>query len=173
MDRTYTGTNLYRRDPFFKLFQACVRPLTGKSKEGFAEWLAPCVYLRACLGLQSRLWFGKRNRRVVMGRSLVDFLYLDRHSETPRFSSCKFLIRCIGRRILTVHCLVSEEGLQRRKAEMSSRGQAQYDQAMQECFTQNEPTFYLLFNNDADLEFSQETLSKILRHVLPLESDLG
>ena len=52
--------------------------------------MAPLVYLRGSLGLRLKL-LNASQRILLIDRSLVDFLMIDRKTDHPRFSRCLWL----------------------------------------------------------------------------------
>jgi thymidylate kinase len=160
--RLFTGKHLYRKSITYKLAVIFLRPLTFQSREKFDELIAPLVYLRACLGLEIRRW--RTGESVtLLDRSLVDFLYVDRKTDQPRFSRLAWLARFVGRRIPTVHCVLPYEEVVKRKDEMTEAGHARYDGDMFEHFTRRVPTSYVAFNNDRSLDDAAEVLGRMLR----------
>jgi hypothetical protein len=160
--RLFTGKHLYRKSITYKLGVIFLRPLTFQSREKFDELIAPLVYLRACLGLEIRRW--RTGESVtLLDRSLVDFLYVDRKTDQPRFSRLAWLARFVGRRIPTVHCVLPYEEVVKRKDEMTEAGHARYDGDMFEHFCRRVPTSYVAFNNDRGLDEAAEVLGRILR----------
>jgi hypothetical protein len=159
----YTGKHLYRKNLFFKLLVIFIRPLLFQNRERFDETLAPLVYGLASLRLRVGLWCASARKRVLMDRSLVDFLMCNRKSDEPSFGHKAWLTSLWGCRIPTVHFLVSYERLAERKQEMTVAGIAKYNQKMFQHFTRRIPTDYLLFNNDGALEQSADSLVKLIR----------
>jgi hypothetical protein len=161
--RVLTGKHLYRKSLGYKLAVIFLRPLITRSRERFDEILAPVVYLRACLDLRIRLWFSPR-RVTLIDRSLVDFLYVNRKTDRPRFHRGCWLLQWFGCRIPTIHCHVSFDNIARRKQEMTIRGHATYDHDMTQHFTFGTPTEYVAFNNDGELSESVGALRRILNN---------
>ncbi len=113
----FTGKHLYRKSLLYKLAVIFIRPLLRSSRENFDETLAPLVYLRACLSLRLRLLFRRTSSpRVLVDRSIVDFLYVERKSDHPCFSRWLWLTQMFGRRLATVHCIVSMENIRKPQA---------------------------------------------------------
>ncbi len=161
IERVFTGKHLYRKSYLFKLLVIFVRPLLRQSRETFDERLAPLVYLRACWGMRLKHW---RGRRLLIDRTLTDFLYLDRKTDRPRFSRWRWLTAVAGLRVPVVHCLVDFDQVARRKElEVTRSGHAAYDGDMFAQLAGRVPGFYLAFNNNATLEDSAAALERILR----------
>lgn len=159
--RAFTGKHLYRKSWIYKLAVIFVRPILLQPREKFDETLAPLVYLRACLGLRWKLW--RRNRRLTLfDRSIVDFLFVDRKTDNPRFCRSRWLARFFGRRLPTIHCIVDHHQVVQRKQEVTEMGHDQYDQQMFDQFVHQYPTDYLAFNNDGDLDDSLQTLQRTI-----------
>lgn len=164
VEKVFTGKHLYRKSLLYKLAVIFVRPLTFRSREKFDEVLAPLVYLRACLGLEIKRWRAGE-KLTVIDRNLIDFLYLDRKSDRPRFSRFGWLARILGRRIPVVHCLVPYEELVKRKKEMTEQGHRLYDEEMHAHLSACVPTSYFLFNNAGELDESVAALSLLVRRI--------
>lgn len=166
VDRLFTGKHLYRKSLVYKLAVIFLRPLTFQSREKFDEILAPLVYLRACLGLEIRKW-RTGEKLTLIDRNLIDFLYLDRKSDLPRFSRFRWLARLVGRRIPVVHCILPYEALVKRKDEMTEQGHCRYDEDMFSHLATRVPTSYVLFNNSGELEGAVEALGRIVQRMRP------
>lgn len=164
VESLFTGKHLYRKSLLYKLAVIFVRPLTFRCREKFDEILAPLVYLRACLGLELKCWRAGE-KLTVIDRNLIDFLYLDRKSDRPRFSRFGWLARILGRRIPVVHCLVPYEELMKRKKEMTEQGHRLYDEEMYARLSACVPTSYILFNNAGELDESVAALSLLVRRI--------
>jgi hypothetical protein len=162
--RTFTGKHLYRKSLSYKLAVIFLRPLLTRSRERFDEILAPWLYLRACLSLWWKLLLPHR-KTVLVDRSLVDFLYVDRKTDQPSFSRGRWLVGLIGKRIPTIHCHVAFETVCQRKQEMTAAGHAAYDRDMFAHFSRRVPTNYVAFNNDGPLTEAVSALDKILRSI--------
>jgi len=158
----FTGKHLYRKSYIHKAAVIFIRPLLFQSRENFDERLAPLVYLRACLGIYIRYWRQGNKGVLLIDRSIVDFLYLNRKTDHPSFCRLQILTKLFGKRIPTVHCLVSYANLAQRKLEMSQAGHSKYDSDMFHHFVRQSPTNYLLFNNDSSLEQAVDALTKII-----------
>jgi thymidylate kinase len=159
-----TGKHLYRKSWLYKLLVIFVRPLLLQDREHFDETFAPVAYLRACIGLRLKLW--RRTRGVLlMDRSLADFLYVGRKTESPQFCRSLWLSRVIGRRIPVVHFILPFERVRERKQEMTRAGHAAYDAAMFRHFTQRAPTDYVAFNNAGAVTPGAEALGRILQRL--------
>ncbi len=162
----FTGKHLYRKSILYKLAVIFIRPLLMRSRESFDEVLAPLVYLRASLGLRIALWRkGKEAGLMLIDRSIVDFLYVNRKTDAPRFSRWSWLSRCFGKRIRTVHCLVRFENVLKRKQEMTLAGHTAYDRDMFNHLTRQTPTDYIAFNNDGAVDDSAQALVHLLQLV--------
>ncbi len=160
----FTGKHLYRKSILYKLAVIFIRPLLMRSRESFDETLAPLVYLRASLGLGiAHHRKGRAAGLTLIDRSPVDFLYVNRKTDEPRFSRWSWLSRCFGRRIRTVHCLVRFENVMKRKQEMTMTGHAAYDRDMFTHFTRQTPTDYIAFNNDGSVDESAQALAQLLQ----------
>jgi hypothetical protein len=162
----YTGKHLYRKSILYKLLVALVRPLLFQKREKFDDTVAPLAYLLACTRLRLKLLLPRKGK-VLIDRSLPDFLMLDRKSDTPRFSSWQWLIRLFGARLAHVHFVVPYDRLLERKREMTRAGHQIYDDAMFHHFTRRTPTDYLVFDNQRPLEESAAALSRILDRLAP------
>lgn len=162
--RTYTGKHLYRKSLSYKLAVIFLRPLMRRSRERFDEILAPWLYLRACVSLWLKLLLPRR-RLMLVDRSLVDFLYVDRKTDLPSFCRGSWLVGLIGQRIPTIHCHVSLENVLQRKQEMTAAGHAAYDRDMFAHFSRRVPTDYIAFNNDGPLAEAVPALDRILARI--------
>jgi len=165
VDRVFTGKHLYRKSLTYKLAVIFIRPLLFQDRERFDEILAPLVYLRACLGLRLKLWRRKKTITLI-DRSLLDFLYVNRKTDSPGFCRGRWLANFCGRRIPTLHCIVSHENVMQRKQEVTKKGHARYDAEMFEQLVQQCPTDYVAFNNDRPLEISVQALEATLRYMM-------
>lgn len=161
ISKVYTGKHLYRKSLSYKLAVIFIRPLIFQDRERFDEILAPFVYLRGCLGLRLLRLFSKKNRVTLIDRSLIDFLYVDRKSDSPKFSRFRWLTRLFGLRVPNVHCLVSHENVMQRKQEVTAEGHHQYDEDIFQEFALRCPTDYIAFNNDGDLTAATSSLQRI------------
>ncbi len=164
VEAVFTGKHLYRKSLLYKLAVIVIRPLLFQKREAFDETLAPLIYLRACLGLQLKLW-RRRRGLLVMDRSLMDFLMVDRKSDTPTLCRSRWLADAFGRRIPTVHLILPYEQLVQRKKEVTEAGHARYDAAMFKRFTRQIPTDYTLFNNSGGLKESAAALGLIVQAI--------
>ncbi|MEB8432547.1 hypothetical protein OO007_09950 [Cocleimonas sp. KMM 6892] len=162
VSRVFTGKHLYRKSYIHKLMVILIRPLLFQSRETFDEKLAPWVYLRASLGIRIKYWRQKNKGLMLVDRTIMDFLYLDRKTDTPRFSRFRFLSNVFGKRIPIIHCIVNPQNISDRKPEMTEQGILHYNQDMFNCHSLRSPTDYLAFNNDCSLEDSVEALTTIL-----------
>ncbi|WP_299871917.1 hypothetical protein [uncultured Cocleimonas sp.] len=162
ISRVFTGKHLYRKSYIHKLLVIFIRPLLFQSRETFDEKLAPWVYLRASLGIRIKYWRQKNKGLMLVDRTIMDFLYLDRKTDTPRFSRFRFLSNIFGKRIPIIHCIVNPQNISDRKPEMTEQGILHYNQDMFNCHSLRSPTDYLAFNNDCSLEDSVEALTTIL-----------
>jgi hypothetical protein len=160
----YTGKHLYRKSVLYKLLVIFVRPLLFQGREKFDDTFAPLAYLLACVRLRLKCLRPRRGV-VLIDRSLLDFLYLARKTDTPRFSGCLGLARVFGIRVPHIHLLVPFERLRERKQEMTQAGHAAYDAAMFRHFTRRCPTDYLAFDNRGTLEESAAALDRILDRI--------
>ncbi len=163
--RVYTGKHLYRKSLSYKLAVIFIRPLLFQDRERFDEILAPFVYLRGCLGLRLLRLFPKSNRVTLIDRSLIDFLYIDRKSDSPSFSRFLWLTQFFGLRVPNVHCIVSHENVMQRKQEVTAKGHYQYDEDIFQEFAFRCPTDYVAFNNDGELTAAMGSLRGIF-HVM-------
>jgi hypothetical protein len=163
--RLFTGKHFYRKSFLYKLAVIFIRPLTFQSRENFDELIAPLVYLRACLGLRIKLLRWKSGITLV-DRNLIDFLYLGRKQDQPRFSRFFFLRQIFGLRLPAVHCVANFDVIQSRKDEMTSEGHAAYDRDMGRALSNRCPTDYLCFNNSGELAESAEALGRIVMALL-------
>ncbi len=161
----FTGKHLYRKSLIYKAAVIFIRPFLLQSRENFDETLAPLVYLRACLGLRIRQWKQKYGLTLI-DRSIVDFIYLNRKTDFPTFSRCKILAGVFGKRIPTIHCVVSYDTVIKRKLEMSAAGHQKYNSDMFHYLSRRTPTDYLAFNNDLSVHESVVALKKIISTVL-------
>lgn len=160
----YTGKHLYRKSIFYKLAVIFIRPFVAKEREHFDEKIAPWNYVRACVALQIRLWL--RNSRIkLIDRSLVDFMMVERKTDKPHFHSAAWLLDILGRRIPVIHIIVTPEGLQRRKQEMTPFGQVKYDCLMFQYFSRRAPTEYCAFFNGEGLDVSTIRLLSLLKQI--------
>lgn len=162
ISRVFTGKHLYRKSYIHKLMVIFIRPLLFQSRETFDEKLAPWVYLRASLGIRIKYWKQKNKGLMLIDRTIMDFLYLDRKTDTPRFSKFRFLSQFTGKRIPIVHCIVNSQNIADRKPEMTEQGILHYNQDMFNCHSLRSPTDYLAFNNDCSLKQSTEALTTII-----------
>lgn len=163
--RVVTGKRLYRGALLYKLAVIFLRPLITRSRERFDDILAPVLYLRAALSLRIRVL--TTGRRVsLIDRSLVDFLYVDRKTDTPAFR-WRWLTRLAGCRIPTIHCTASHETVMSRKQEITRAGHAAYDRDMFHELSRRVPTNYLAFNNDQPLFEAVSAMQCILMRLLP------
>ena len=121
----FTGKHLYRKCLLYKLAVIFIRPLLFQPRETFDETLAPLVYLRACLGLQLKLWQGGQGLQI-MDRSILCFLLVKRKTDTPRFCRSRWLANVCGRRVPTIHFILPYAQLSQRKQEFTQGGHAHY-----------------------------------------------
>ena len=160
--RIFTGKHLYRKSLLYKLAVIFIRPLTFQSRERFDELLAPLAYLRACLGLRIKLLLRWRQGVTLIDRGLLDFLYLDRKTNRPRFSRLFFLSRLCGKRVPVIHVMADYAAIKQRKDEVSQAGHECYDRDMWRTHALRCPTNYLSFNNADSIENSSQALDQIL-----------
>ncbi len=160
----FTGKHLYRKSLIHKAAVIFIRPFLLQSREKFDETLAPIVYLRACLGLRIRQWKQKYGLTLI-DRSIIDFIYLDRKTDFPTFSRCKILADFFGKRIPTIHCVVSYDTVTKRKLEMSVAGHRKYNSDMFHHLSRRTPTDYLAFNNDSAVHESVIALKRMISTV--------
>ncbi len=158
----YTGKHLYRKSLSYKLAVIFIRPLLFQDRERFDEILAPFVYLRGCLGLRLFRLLSNKSRVTLIDRSLIDFLYIDRKSDAPKFSQFRWLSRFFGLRVPNVHCIVSYENVMQRKQEVTAKGHYQYDEDIFQEFAFRCPTDYVAFNNDGALTSATSSLHRVL-----------
>jgi len=156
------GKHLYRKCYLFKIAVILIRPLLFQSREKFDESLAFYVYLRACMGLTLKQLFGKK-KLTIIDRSIIDFLFLNRKTDTPRWSIFKQMNTIVGSRIPTIHCVANFDIISERKLEMTQQGHAAYDKSMFKHFAHRVPTEYLLFNNEKGCDQSRDTLLEIIK----------
>jgi hypothetical protein len=157
----FTGKHLFRKSFIYKLSVIFIRPLLFQSREKYDETMAPLVYLRGSLGLRLKL-LNASQRILLIDRSLVDFLMIDRKTDHPRFSRCLWLSRFFGRRIPVIHCVLPYEELVERKDEMTRAGHDSYDVAMCLHHSRRTPTDYVVFNNSGTLDSSAEAVKRII-----------
>ncbi|MBM4074221.1 MAG: hypothetical protein FJ267_01080 [Planctomycetes bacterium] len=162
--RSLTGKHLYRKSIVYKLAVVFVRPLVTRCRERFDEILAPVLYVRAAASLRWKTLLGTR-RVTLMDRSLMDFLYVNRKTDSPSFCRSVWLSSLFGRRIPVIHCHVAFENVARRKQEITRRGHAAYDRDMFSYFVRQVPVDYVAFNNDGSLEEAKPALRSIIGHV--------
>jgi len=163
VDQVRTGKHLYRKSLTYKLAVIFIRPLMFRDREKFDEQLAPFTYLRASAALRLLLLRQRRGVMTLIDRSLLDFLYTRRKTDTPRFSGSRWLADFFGCRIPTVHCIVSHSRVMERKQEVTERGHLCYDDEMFARHVRQCPTDYTAFNNDSSLAQSAEALQETLR----------
>lgn len=156
-----TGKHLYRKSWLYKLSVIFIRPLLFQSREKYDETLAPLVYLRACLGLQIKLWKHRRNLRLI-DRSISDFLMVDRKSDVPRWSRFHWLSDIFGRRIPVIHCVLPYARVIERKQEVTEAGHEAYDMGMFLDLSRRVPTDYVVFNNSGGLDESAAAAAAII-----------
>ncbi|MDG1892964.1 MAG: hypothetical protein P8L18_16800 [Verrucomicrobiota bacterium] len=160
--RAFKGKHLYRKSLIYKLAVIFIRPLLFQGREKFDETLAFVVYLRACLRLS--LFLPRMGQGcLLIDRNILDFLYLERKTDQPRFSRFLGLSQWFGCRIPTIHCVLPYANLQMRKKEMTRQGHCAYDEAMFKQFTERVPTDYTLFYNGGSLEESRIALMQVIR----------
>jgi hypothetical protein len=159
--RTFTGKHLYRKSLLYKLAVIFLRPLTWQPREQFDETLAPLIYLRACAALRWK-FSGQQPQLTIIDRSILDFLYVGRKTDSPRFCRGRWLSQLFGQRIPTIHCIVDHQEVVKRKQEVTPAGHHKYDQEMFLQFATQCPTDYVAFNNDCELEQSVQTLQRTL-----------
>lgn len=169
--RVFKGKHLYRKSYMHKLAVIFIRPLLFQSREVFDEKFAPLVYLRACIGLRIKLLRRASKGLMLIDRSIVDFLYLNRKTDTPGFSRFRSLAGLFGVRIPTVHCIVGYDNIVNRKLEMSCFSIDKYNLDMFRHFTGAVPTDYFLYNNDGSLAESTVFLERILRKLILKDGD--
>jgi hypothetical protein len=157
----YTGKHLYRKSLVYKLLVIFVRPLLFQGREKFDDALAPLAYLLACLRLQAKLLL-PRTGMVLIDRSLMDVLFLERKSDAPRFSAWRWLACLFGTRLPHIHFLVPFACLQERKLEVTRAGQMIYDTEVFRHFSRRTPTDYVVFDNRGALDDSAEALGRIV-----------
>ena len=147
---TRVGKDLYRRWLPFRLLYRVGERMLGVSRERIDEALAPFAFGLAWLSL----WVAQRGRRVrgdtglvLMDRALLDFLYVKRKSDRPRFSWAAPLLAPLGVGIAAVHLIVPHEILYSRKGEMTVDGHATYDADMLDAYTRASAFDYLALAN--------------------------
>jgi hypothetical protein len=161
VEGVFTGKHLFRKSILYKLLVIFIRPLLFQDREKFDETFAPLAYVRACLGLQFKLWRRKRGLLIV-DRALADFLFVGRKTDRPEFCRSRWLSRLVGRRIPTVHFVLPFERVQERKQEMTRAGHEIYDQSMFEHFVRQSPVDYVVFDNQSDLPAAAAALDRIV-----------
>jgi hypothetical protein len=167
---TLVGKELYRRWLPFRLLYRVGESLIGLSREQIDEVLAPLAFGLAWLSL----WLMQVRRRlrhdvglVVMDRALVDFLYVKRKSDRPRFSWASGLLAPLGVDIAAAHLIVPHALLHSRKGEMTVGGHASYDADMIELYTRARRFDYLALANATALEPATRALeAHLLREYL-------
>lgn len=157
-----TGKHLYRKSWLYKLTVIFIRPLLFQNREKYDETLAPFVYLRACLGLQIKLWKHRSGLRLI-DRSISDFLMVDRKSDVPRFSRFHWLSKFFGKRIPVIHCVLPYARVMERKNEVTEAGHEAYDMGMFLDLSSRVPTDYVAFNNSGGLDESVAAAAAIIR----------
>jgi hypothetical protein len=162
---TRVGKDLYRDWLPFRLFYRVGERIIGFSREQIDERLVPLAYGLAWLSL----WFlqlGRRSRSdtglVLMDRALVDFLYVKRKSDRPRFSRATSLLAPLGVGVSALHLIVPHEILDVRKGEMTARGHSAYDADMFDLYTQGRAFDYLALANASALEPAARALRVFL-----------
>lgn len=163
-DGVLTGKHLYRKSITYKLSVIFIRPLLFQSRERYDETIAPLVYLRACLGLRIKLW-KHRHEFLLIDRSILDFLMVDRKSDVPRFSRFLWLARFFGIRIPVIHCVLPYASVIERKQEVTQAGHDAYDTLMFRELSRRVPTDYTVFNNSGTLEESAHAAFSIFRWI--------
>jgi hypothetical protein len=158
--KSFRGKRLYRRSLMYKLMVKLLRR-KFPMREQFDEFFVFFVYLRACFGLRAKQLFA-RSQLYFIDRNLVDFLFVNRKTDHPQWSSVYPLHSMFGKRIPTVHCIADFETVSARKQEMTAQGHACYDRMMFEHFSGRNPTDYTLFNNGGELDASRDALLNIL-----------
>jgi hypothetical protein len=160
----FTGKHLYRKSITYKLSVIFIRPLLFQSRERYDETIAPLVYLRACLGLRLKLW-KHRHDFLLIDRSILDFLMVDRKSDVPSFSRFLWLSRLFGVRIPVIHCVLPYACVIRRKQEVTEAGHNAYDTLMFRELSRRLPTDYVVFNNSGTLDESASAADSIVRWI--------
>jgi hypothetical protein len=159
------GKRLYRNSLLYKILVIFLRPLIGKDKNRFDDWVAPFAYVRASAALRVKTWI-RRSGLELIDRSIVDFLIVDRKTDKPRFHGLSWLSSATGVRIPVVHLVVPNDTLRARKNELTALGQQNYDRLVFEHFTRRRPTAYAVFFNGMDLPPSADAMSALLRLIV-------
>jgi hypothetical protein len=163
---TRVGKDLYRDWLPFRLLYRVGERILGVSRERIDELLAPSAFGLAWLSLWA-VQVGRRARGdtglVLMDRALVDFLYVKRKSDRPRFSLATPLLAPLGVGVPVVHLIVPHAILDARKGEVTSEGHSTYDADMFDLYTGARAFDYLALANAGGLEPAARALGGFLR----------
>ncbi len=157
----FTGKHLYRKSLIYKFLVIFLRPLLFQGREKFDDIIAPVTYVLACLKIRLKLLV-RREGVLLIDRSIMDFLMVERKTDAPRFSRLVWLSSVMGARLPHIHFMVPFERLKERKLEMTETGHAIYDAAIFRHFSRRVPTDYVAFDNRAAPEASAEALGRII-----------
>ena len=160
------GKHLYRKSWVYKLAVIFIRPLLLRDREQFDEMLAGWVYLRACLGIRLTHVLSKA-KPCIMDRGLMDFLYLARKTDHPRFSLHVWMARWFGLRVPTIHLVLPFELLKSRKEEITANGHRHYDEDMFLRYSSLIPSDYTLFYNGMPMEKASIVMHDLLGECFP------
>ena len=173
---TRVGKDLYRDRLPFRLLYRIGERILGILRERIDEAIAPLAFGLAWVSLwfvQLRRYARGDQRVVLMDRALVDFLYLKRKSDQPRFSSIARLLAPFATNIPTVHLIVPHEILDARKGEITVEGHATYDSDMLDHYSGAAAFDYLALTNRGPLDSAAPALSEYLlrEHASKFEPD--
>lgn len=164
IESVYTGKRLYRNSILYKMLVIGLRPLLFQGREKFDDTIAPVTYLLASMRLRLYSW-RKRSGILLIDRSILDFLVIDRKTDTPRFSQFRALSAVFGTRLPHIHIILPHDKLKGRKLEITEAGHIIYDKMVFLAMTRREQSDYTVFDNSRELEESYASLERILEWI--------
>lgn len=160
------GKQLYRRWLPFRLLYRGSELTIRTTQERIDELLAPFAFGLAWLSLWKLQLRRNRERDatlVLTDRALMDFLYVERKSDQPRFSWATRVLAPLAVGIPAVHLIVAHDVLRARKDEMTLAGHEAYDADTFRCYTSARAFDYLALANAGSLEPTAGALAAHLR----------
>jgi hypothetical protein len=139
------GKSLYRTSLVFRLVYRVERLLGGRTPERIDERWAVLAFLVALARLRAHV--ARAGGRVILDRHLMDFLYVGRKSDRPRFVRGAVLLGRLAARIPVVHLAPPHAVLAARKDEVGAPALAAYDRDMARQHTRYRSVDYLRFPN--------------------------
>jgi hypothetical protein len=181
---------LYRRSLIYQLASGVTRRLGGPDREKFDDRFAHAISLRAAVALWLRMclpfspW--SRNHHspsdlnepfpgelqsdgpiLILDRSCIGFLILDRKSDNPRLARCASWMESLCPPTSSVLLTLSYAALSQRKREMSSVGHETYQRLLFDQALRQQPADLTLLSGLSTADESATFLLAILQPVTP------